>query len=544
MKSWVALLPFAIGAVPVLSLWADNAGRVAPGVALTLLVIVWLGCGATLAALRLLLGDLTRASLVAYVAVLVFFLHGALDTWLWNRGVFPTQAGVDVAVLALDVALVGAAGFGVARVRANLAPACWLLALAAASSLAASGATLARSGSAEGAPTAPLLSAPLADLDPEIPAPRARAVPASAPDVYYIVLDGYARADVLEDLFCHDNTGFLDALEDRGFYVADRSTANYTRTHLSLASTLNTTYLDDLARHLGPDSRTHLPTYEMIQRNRVGQFVRARGYRYAQLYTNWGGTETSAIADVAYAYQPAWLGSEFARELARATPLKIFQPSIAAYHRFGLAAIPRAAELDGPTFLLAHLLLPHDPFVFDRDGRELANVPARWIADQEVRRRLGRGDERAQYIEQLLFLNRRLLEIVDEILAASETPPVIVLQGDHGWQLRAEDPAPCPGSDRVPARVDPRLPILNAYLVPEPVRRRLYPSITPVNTFRLLLTELFGARLRLLPDRSYSSAYRTPWALIDRTADLAAEARARETGVPPPAPARSGPDAG
>ena len=53
--------------------------------------------------------------------------------------------------------------------------------------------------------------------------------------------------------------------------------------------------------------------------------------------------------------------------------------------------------------------------------------------------------------------------------------------------------------------------------VPERIEARLYPEITPVNTFRLLFRELFDAELELLPDRTYFSSYRDPLDFEDVT---------------------------
>jgi hypothetical protein len=64
------------------------------------------------------------------------------------------------------------------------------------------------------------------------------------PDIYYIILDGYAREDVLQNIYNFDNSSFVDALKVRGFYIADESRTNYIYTQISLASSLNFEYLD------------------------------------------------------------------------------------------------------------------------------------------------------------------------------------------------------------------------------------------------------------------------------------------------------------
>ena len=39
----------------------------------------------------------------------------------------------------------------------------------------------------------------------------------SQPDIYYIILDTYTRADTLSEFFSYDNTSFISELESRGF---------------------------------------------------------------------------------------------------------------------------------------------------------------------------------------------------------------------------------------------------------------------------------------------------------------------------------------
>jgi hypothetical protein len=64
------------------------------------------------------------------------------------------------------------------------------------------------------------------------------------PNIYYIILDGYAASDTFEDLYNYDNSKFYNELEKRGFFVADRSIANHSYTYLSLSSSLNMMYMD------------------------------------------------------------------------------------------------------------------------------------------------------------------------------------------------------------------------------------------------------------------------------------------------------------
>jgi hypothetical protein len=94
------------------------------------------------------------------------------------------------------------------------------------------------------------------------------------------------------------------------------------------------------------------------------------------------------------------------------------------------------------------------------------------------------------------YINQRISAIVDLVLQTSANPPVIVIQGDHG-------PAPFDVIER-------RMKILNAYYFPDNTEG-LYPTITPVNTFRVILNKYFGQTYPLLDDRSLYSAYDGPY---------------------------------
>jgi hypothetical protein len=59
---------------------------------------------------------------------------------------------------------------------------------------------------------------------------------AESQNIFYIILDGYAAFDTLNDIYDYDNSNFKDSLEAQGFFVADKSTANHSFTYLSLSS--------------------------------------------------------------------------------------------------------------------------------------------------------------------------------------------------------------------------------------------------------------------------------------------------------------------
>jgi hypothetical protein len=112
-----------------------------------------------------------------------------------------------------------------------------------------------------------------------------------APDIYYIILDAYGRADVLEEMFGYDNIPFLNDLEEMGFYVADCSQSNYGQTMLSLTSSLNMNYLDTLTDQLDPNGDNRAPLRALGKHNAVRAFLEAQGYKTVSFATNFPVSE-------------------------------------------------------------------------------------------------------------------------------------------------------------------------------------------------------------------------------------------------------------
>ena len=81
----------------------------------------------------------------------------------------------------------------------------------------------------------------------------------SLPNVYFIILDGYPRNDILKKHVNFDNSEFTNMLEQRGFHIAKNSFANYSFSGLSISSTMNMDYINFLADEIGEDSRDYNP---------------------------------------------------------------------------------------------------------------------------------------------------------------------------------------------------------------------------------------------------------------------------------------------
>lgn len=355
------------------------------------------------------------------------------------------------------------------------------------------------------------------------PATAADDRPAPAPgsrDIWYIVLDRYGSNSSLEALggFTSELPGDLAA---RGFTVIPHAHANYGRTAMSFAATLDMTTLDDLAARMGPDSADIAPVNEMIQDHALGRYLQGRGYRYVHLGSWFGATKTVRIADE----NPTLEGSTDFETLLETTS---FGPTFAslrgepgqpAHHRlhrgaalFGLGELERIRAEPGPKLVIAHLLLPHEPYVFDEVGRY--PTPA-----ERAARSLDEG-----YRRQMLFTNDRVLAFVDELLAVPEPArPIVVIAADEGPYPDgyAKDQVRFDWSTATTDDLEIKYGILMALYLPGEARPGAiepYDRMTPLNLWPVVLSRYFDGEWPTLPDRSWTSAsWKRPYDLADIT---------------------------
>ncbi|NIA18316.1 MAG: sulfatase-like hydrolase/transferase [Actinobacteria bacterium] len=340
------------------------------------------------------------------------------------------------------------------------------------------------------------------------------------PDIYYIILDGYARADVLKDIYGYDNSYFINYLKNKGFFVAEESRANYPQTFLSMSSALNFEYINYLSETMGEESDDRRPFKKMIKDNNVYKFLKNNGYKFAVLPSTWTGLHKNLNADIKIDGTAGF--NSFDKILLDTTPISfLFRKKIGAmFFRdkilFSFNNMSKVAEISGPTFIYTHFLMPHPPFVFNKDGNpyKQRGFAQGLDGDHYFKHSPDKNEYREKYKNALIFANKKTMEMIDEIISKSDKPPIIILQSDHG-----------PGSmtyweDPKKTNMKERLSILNAYYLPEEAKQNLYNSITPVNSFRVVLNYIFNADFELLEDKSYFATWSHPYKFIDVTKEL------------------------
>lgn len=359
------------------------------------------------------------------------------------------------------------------------------------------------------------------------------------PDIIYIILDGYGRSDALKRALGYSNDSFIAGLEQRGFYVAKDAHANYCQTELSVSSSLNMDFIQNLLPKMTPKDGDRSPLDDLLNHNAVADYLRKKGYIFAAITTGFPPLQFPS-ADVNMKTRAGFSLIESA--FIQMTPLandgyalqRMFQERRSNLVNAFDQLESLAAKSVTPRFVMVHILAPHPPFVIGSDGEQLPpQSPFGFWDGSDYMDHVGSPEQyRKGYTSQADYLGKRVLKAVDALFAERGTRPIILIQGDHGSKMRL-DQATLEHTD-----VNECFPNLSAYYVPDSVKKNLYPGITPVNSFRTVFNGLFGDNFKPLPDQSWYSSFPFPYQFFEVTSQIATHEKMASVPIPkfPPRP--------
>jgi hypothetical protein len=483
----IHIFPFLFSLYPILALWNRNVIYVNLEVALRPIIISLVVTGILWGVLRLALKDTIRSGILTTLIIMIFFFYGHTYLFLLD------QMGPEVARHRYTLAFFGTA---------FIVGAWWVImklqkTQAVSQFLTASGVILVGISLLQlGWYQFGVFQASTRNVELQIEGDEEHE-PESLPNIYLIILDGYTRSDVLRQEYDYDNSSFLQALTEMGFYVADCSQSNYPSTIYSLTSLMNSDYLLNFLDRKAIRKKLIPP----LKNSLVKRVLDSAGY-VTVAFENRAQGHFDLFEDIHLSHNPVILEkmdllsgiNEFESMVIDTSFLRIMvdmpqliPKSLAGNIRSGefyehylqtqymLEELPNLAQLDEPLFVFAHFMIPHDPFVFLPDGS------FEFTGDQ---------GSIIGYRNNVAFIDNHLPTTLERIIETSEVPPVIILMGDHGPTGKNVTP-------------EMRMAILNAVYTDEAVKTSFYDEITPVNTFRILLNHYFGKNLELLEDISF-----------------------------------------
>ena len=475
----IAFYPLLFAAFPILFLYAHNISQTSAseiwmplGISVGAAVVLWV-------ALSFALGSLAKAAFATAIFQVLFFSYGRFYDVLASWGLPVANHAI---LLPVSVAIWGCCVCFIGRAKRDFRIITMMLNIAAVILIAIN---LLNIASYQVKQTAQDTHANEEAQQGDGANPTEQS---TAPDIYLIIMDEYAHPDTMLEWFAYDNSEFIDNLEDEGFFIASDSQTQSGKTAYILAGVLNLEYPPT-----GEPEQSEL--YRMIAYNRAAEFLRTRGYSFIYFgnvydFGRWY-TLMKDSADHYFNYfegsATPWI-SEFQEILWNTTMLKPFYYRLVAGHYeeaqrrqilYTLEHLKALPHAESPKFVVTHLYSPHVPFVFGPEGEHVTAV--NWE----------NYDDRQFYLGQYIFISAEIEKLVNVLLEESQTPPIIIVQSDHGLRTH--------GSDIVGS--DEWRKILNVMYLPGVDYSELSNSMSPYNTLRFVFSQYFDADYILMEDR-------------------------------------------
>jgi len=442
--------PILIAIYPVLAMMAMNMDQVLPRTALRVgLVCLVSGLGLYLLAFAAL-RNAGKAALLASFWLVLFFTYGHVYQLVEGRAALGVVYGKHRVLAAVWLGMAALGGWWIIRKLQSTGSLNqvfnWVSIFLLVFPLFQIGAFQVRS-----------MQAP---AGPQVVSGAQAAQNQSGPDIYYIVLDGYSRADVIQKLYDLDITPFMDELKSMGFVFPECAQSNYSITALSMFASLNMNYLEAYGDAIPIGSEREKidfqAMHEYLSHSQVRQYLQKQGYQMVTFDTGyWWLTVDDADLYIVEnnnplkKYSDRYTLSNFEEMFLRTTALRVLSEVNAAYFapltrhvkssteqhyewvKFALDELDQIPAIPGKKFVYFHVLAPHDPQVFAPDGSYLhsdnthSDIPG--------------------YPNEVTYLNQRIVEIVRIIgnvvrnrgnmrLGARERPifevPIVTLLGE------------------------------------------------------------------------------------------------------------------
>ena len=472
-------LPLLVAAYPVLFLYGHNASALVPQILAFPLGASLITAGAVYTLFCLIQRKPLTASLSTVVFVVFYYLYGPFYHLLvkWDRfsvewfTLLPLLIALTLALAALLNRLRPAAAGVIQKTLLVVAGALVLYNLF--------GVTFpveAQKVLAEHTP------APVADVS---------SVPVqNEPDIYYIILDEYAGFDSSRSYF-HDPTidQFQTYLEQNHFFLITGSRSPTLNTGSEISSRLNLQpYPEDVPNAVKMDA---------IDNSKVMQVLKAYGYQTVAIDMAFQGIK----ADESISYSPSQVNGMAADAFQKLyLDTTMFNPLTGYFQSTNQTALKQrdmilysfektvdpGANIGSPKFVFTHVLLPHEPFIFDKDGNLLPPQDS---------------DNWTYYLGQHEYTSILTEQLISKLLAQANpnNPPVIILQSDHGARNLATLAADGKTVLNVqltnyPLDQDAH-DILNALYLPGFDTSQLSNTMDPTATFAIILNHYLNAGL-------------------------------------------------
>jgi len=309
------------------------------------------------------------------------------------------------------------------------------------------------------------------------------------PDIYLIITDEYAGKQTLNEVFKFDNQEFEKGLEQRGFHIINGTKSNYNGTIYSMASFFGMGYI----KNLKDTFVNHFDMFgcqEIIKENNFQYFLKSTDYEIFNCSIfEFGNKKNFIRSPFSITKKDYFISQTFIRRFIISVGFNFvnkteIQKGGKQQLHHNIETFDAALKIPlkksvRPKFTYIHLMLPHRPYYFDKNG----NLTAPEIFDESARY------NQDAYLNYLQYSNKKFLTLIDSIQKKSTFPPIIMLMSDHGFR-QFKDP-----------KFNPYYFInFSAIYKPDGNYAGFNDSLTNVNYLRVLLNNQFNQKLPILKD--------------------------------------------
>lgn len=257
------------------------------------------------------------------------------------------------------------------------------------------------------------------------------------PNIYLLVLDEYAGLKSTREYFKYDNTSFFDSLQKRNFFVVKNSRSNYNMTLASMLSTLEMGYIKNYDKNEFRRISIYGLCAEALKENNVMDFFNSNGYKILNnTFFNLNNSKTEPFLMLPVEDR-LLMDKTFGRVVTNGVLQNIpnnkihfvLNTQFAKIYTYNDRIIKQTYKSihqhDTPFFMYSHFILPHLPYLKDKNG-----TPRKFsIAYNELRNR----SIKQPYIDQLQYTNKLLISITDSVIK-KDNNAIIIVMSDHGYR--------------------------------------------------------------------------------------------------------------
>ena len=321
------------------------------------------------------------------------------------------------------------------------------------------------------------------------------------PNVYFFILDAYMRSDILKQNLDFDNSQFMSFLSQRNFFNAEGSFVAYPTTVYSMTTTFRMKHVTEFEPDIW-SQRFKSDTFKNFSALGYSLHFMSQSRGVVPCPENITCYKTVPKSDFLYIGR---LGTTLIKTIPLLEDLLLATvPERFVYELNNISDLHDTIlkfDPKGPAFFYAHILMPHSPYTLDAECKP---VDIKSSGDFTS----FRWNIRHRYLDFLKCGNRQVRKMIDALIA-KDKDAIIILQGDHGAyftnnRYSGTDDAPEPGPEPWrKAAMDGAYANLNVLRVPQPCRSTLYPTMSPVNTFRMVFACITDIEPTYLSDKSF-----------------------------------------